>query len=354
MTRRCVAVAAATALLSWALSVARLPSPQLFAGLIVALGYALLAPRSLNLPEPLLTGAQAALGVSIGTLVEASTFAALADHWLPVVAVSVATVLVSMGAGLLLGRHRATGRATGVFSMVAGGAAGVTAIARDLGADDRQVAVVQYLRVLIIVVTAPVIARVAFQPAAGSVAPPPVLAHHGWAWGQAAAWGVALLLGCGAGGLILARVTHLPAGTLLGPMILASVATVSGVASGVAVPAPVMAVSFALIGLQVGLRFTRASLRAVAEILPAAVGLILALIVVCAGFGLLLSAATGLSALDGYLATTPGGLYAVVATAIGSGADAAFVLSVQVLRLLLVLLAAPLLARVLAERSPRA
>ncbi len=58
-----------------------------------------------------------------------------------------------------------------------------------------------------------------------------------------------------------------------------------------------------------------------------------------------LSAATGVSGLDAYLATTPGGLYAVLATATGSGADATFVLAVQVLRLFVMLLAAPLVAR---------
>ena len=40
----------------------------------------------------------------------------------------------------------------------------------------------------------------------------------------------------------------------------------------------------------------------------------------------MLSATTGASALDGYLATTPGGLYAVLATASDIGADVTFVL----------------------------
>ena len=71
----------------------------------------------------------------------------------------------------------------------------------------------------------------------------------------------------------------------------------------------------------------------------------------CAGLGVLLAAVTGASALDGYLATTPGGVYAVLATATGSGADATFVLSVQVLRLFVMLLSAPLVARVLRRRG---
>ena len=64
-----------------------------------------------------------------------------------------------------------------------------------------------------------------------------------------------------------------------------------------------------------------------------------------------LASATGQSALDGYLATTPGGLYAVLATAIGNGSDIPFVLTVQIVRLFVMLFSAPLVARLLRTRS---
>jgi len=106
-----------------------------------------------------------------------------------------------------------------------------------------------------------------------------------------------------------------------------------------------------MIGLQVGLRFTRESLKAVAALLPLALAAIVVLIVASAGLGVLLARATGASMLDGYLATTPGGLYAVLATAVGSGSDVTFVLMVQVARLFVMLFSAPLLARALAART---
>src|SRR3712207_9588531 len=65
-----------------------------------------------------------------------------------------------------------------------------------------------------------------------------------------------------------------------------------------------------LIGLQVGLEFTRASLRTVGRTLPVALLVIVVLIGACAGLGVALAEATGVSALDGYLATTPGGMSA--------------------------------------------
>jgi uncharacterized membrane protein AbrB (regulator of aidB expression) len=59
----------------------------------------------------------------------------------------------------------------------------------------------------------------------------------------------------------------------------------------------------------------------------------------------LLSAATGTTVLEGYLATTPGGVYAVLATAISAGGDVTFVVATQVLRVIVMLLVAPVLAR---------
>ena len=103
--------------------------------------------------------------------------------------------------------------------------------------------------------------------------------------------------------------------------------------------------AFLVIGLVVGLNFDRDSLRTVGRALPLALAVILGLVAACAGLGVLLAATTGVGALDAYLATTPGGLYAVLATAQDGGADATFVLAVQVLRLFVMLLSAPLLAR---------
>ena len=72
----------------------------------------------------------------------------------------------------------------------------------------------------------------------------------------------------------------------------------------------------------------------------------------CALLGLVLSAVTGVDRLTAYLATTPGGLFAVLATAAGSGSDVTYVLSVQVIRVFAILLLAPLLARLLQRRRP--
>lgn len=328
-----------------ALGRAGLPSPVLFGALLAGLVVALGTPQVPQIPEAAFSGAQALLGVSIGVLFDLRTLAALRADWLPVLAVCLATLVASVAAGFVLRLHRSVSAATGAFAMVAGGASGIVAIARELGADDRVVAVVQYLRVLLIIVGMPLVARFVFHSANGSAASTATASGAGS--GAAAGLLVDLLItGVSvAGGLLLARWIDVPAGSLLLPLTVAVLISLTGVTGTLAVPQALQGVGYALIGLQVGLRFTRASLRAVAGLLPLAVGAILGLIAVSAVLGALLARATGRSALDGYLATTPGGLYAVLATAVGSGSDVTFILTVQLVRLFVMLFSAPLLAR---------
>jgi uncharacterized protein len=77
-------------------------------------------------------------------------------------------------------------------------------------------------------------------------------------------------------------------------------------------------------------------------------GAIFTLIVVSAGLAALLVPLAHVTFADAYLATTPGGLYAVLAASVGIGANTTFVVSVQVLRVLIMVVAAPPLVRLVA------
>jgi hypothetical protein len=104
-------------------------------------------------------------------------------------------------------------------------------------------------------------------------------------------------------------------------------------------------VAFALIGLQVGLRFTPATVRLLGRLLLPVMLALLGLLVGCFGLAVLLALTAPVSLRDAYLATTPGGLYAVLAAAFGTGADTTFVIAVQTLRLFVMVLLAPLAVR---------
>jgi membrane AbrB-like protein len=132
-------------------------------------------------------------------------------------------------------------------------------------------------------------------------------------------------------------------------MAVAAALTVSGASDGASVPTLVQDIAFALIGLQVGLRFTVATIREAGRLLPWVLGAIAAMILACAAMAAALAPLADVTFADAYLATTPGGLYAVLAAAVGAGANTTFVLAVQALRLFAMVLLAPPLVRLLAR-----
>ena len=71
--------------------------------------------------------------------------------------------MLSIIAGALLGLHRDVTPLTGSLALVAGGASGLVAIARELGGDDRVVAVVQYLRVALVTASMPVVVTLIYH-----------------------------------------------------------------------------------------------------------------------------------------------------------------------------------------------
>ena len=85
--------------------------------------------------------------------------------------------------------------------------------------------------------------------------------------------------------------------------------------------------------------------------LPRSILAIIAMLIVSAGLGVGLAASTNVSMLDGYLATTPGGLTAVIALAVGGNTNTTFIVSVQVIRTFLMLAAAPPIAHWLASTN---
>jgi membrane AbrB-like protein len=331
--------AGGTAAMAWL----GVPSPALFAGLLAATVLAL-GGLPVVVPRPLTGAGQAVIGVVIGVLAQPGTLAGLAGQWVPVLLVSVTTLVVSMAAGLLLGLRRGISPLTGMLALTAGGASGLVAVSRDLGGDDRTVAVVQYLRVGMVTATMPVVAAVGFGATAGSgpdaSGSAPLVVDIGY---------VAV---CAVAGAVLARIARVPAGALLGPMCVAIALNLAGWSFGATPPTLLVELAYAVIGWQAGSRFTRESLRTVLGTLLPAAALIVGVILACAGLGLALSALTGATALDGYLATTPGGVYAVLATAVSAGTDVTFVMAVQVLRVVVMLLVTPAIARLAGRALP--
>jgi membrane AbrB-like protein len=336
-------VLAVTVVASTVFQLLGLPSAVMFGSLLGGITHALTSPTDLRLPPWSFRLGQALIGVVVGSTISIDALAAMGDDALTIALVTVGTILISLGAGYLLSLRRDVSRVTGAFAMIAGGASGVVAIARDLGADDRVVTVVQYLRVLLVLVMMPLITAVVFHPGHGA--------------GRLATTDSDLLSDLVfvavslAVGIALARLVPITTSILLAPLAVAAVLASTGWLGDVDVPVALQWLAYALIGVQVGLRFTRASLASITRMLPVVLLLMVGMILATALMGSLLALLTPVDGLTAYLATTPGGLFAVLATAADAGSDTTYVMAVQLVRLLVILALTPLLARVLARSA---
>lgn len=341
--RRWILLVAGTAAVGSAFAAVGLPAAFLLGALVVGIVNALIARMSLAVPVTAMTLFQAIIGATIGNTVRASTLSVVASHWAPVLLSCAGTLCVSMFAGFMLARISRIDLGTAAFSMIAGGAVGIVSVSDSLGADGRVVAVIQYLRVMTIVALTPIVAASLF----GASRTSDLVAAHG-----SSLLGLGLAAVSIVAGLATGKIARLPLASMLGPMIVAALLTVASGSLNPKIPLVVQDVGFAGIGLQIGLSFTVASLRRASAVLPAAMALIAMIVVLCGLFGIVLARLAHVTLLDGYLATTPGGIYAVLATAVSTNADTAFIMSVQVLRTIVMLLSAPAIAFALRRWKP--
>jgi membrane AbrB-like protein len=333
----------ATLAVGTALGAIGLPSSYLFGALLVGLAAALWVPGRLQVPHPAFAAAQAVTGVVLGAYLNSDSLRAVAGSWLPVAVVSLGTLGLSLVAGRVLARTTGCEETTAALGLVAGGASGIVAISDELGADGRLVAFMQYARVLVVVLITPVVAAVAFPGDHTAAAHgTPVVGHASW-------W--AITVGAAAVGAFGGRAVRLPNAALLGPLFASGAITLLAPSDTFQVPALLREVAFAAIGAQVGLRFTTDTLRQVGRLLVPVLLAIVGIIAGCFVLAVGLHLTTSASLPDAYLATTPGGLYAVVAVAFGANADTTFIVAVQGLRLLVMVVLAPLVVRRLAART---
>ncbi|WP_157518800.1 AbrB family transcriptional regulator [Herbidospora mongoliensis] len=323
-----------------------LPSPHMLIPLLLGLVAALTGLVRRPPPTVLNRGSQALLGVLMGTYLNVSALGQVAGSIVPLVVVTLLTLVICQGAAWAMVRFGGVDRATATLGMIAGGSAAAVASAGDLDADGRQVAFMQYLRLGFVVASTPVLLSLVLPSShAGGTSPP----GEGSAWhlvtGPDQVTGLMILGAVALLGVIVGPRLRLPSSTMMGAMLVSAVVSATGLAHGFAPDGMLRSLLFTMIGLDVGLRFSRHAVWRLRRILPAAVVCVVVVSAACGVLAWVVSALTRIPFGDTYLATTPGGINAVLASASAAHANLALISSVQSLRLFEMAFLAPLLIR---------
>lgn len=333
---------AGTAIMGEILSAVQCPAAWLIAGLIVSGATALASGRELAPHRQLLRPAQGVIGVLAAAPLALISGAELVRNLGLSVGTSLATLVLCLVSAYMLYRGaKRMDPATAVLSTLAGGASGISTMAPELGVDHRYVAMSQYFRLVIVTLTLPALLVVAGSGESGASVQTP----------DPTAVSVLVLIAVVFGSGYIGRVLRIPSPFLLTPLL---VTIVLGVFTD-ATPVPgglVSALAYVVIGWQAGGSFSRASVKAFTRLLPLTLAIITVTIVGCLGMAWVVASETMLSFSDAYLATTPGGIYAALAVAQSTGAGS-IVTTAQVIRLVVMLVTAILVARYFARKRIR-
>ncbi|HKP23663.1 MAG TPA: AbrB family transcriptional regulator [Dongiaceae bacterium] len=163
------------------------------------------------------------------------------------------------------------------------------------------------------------------------------------------AWGEWLILtGCGVVGYLVARLLRIPAYALVGPMVLSALVHALGITQS-RPPVWLVAAAQVVVGAMVGTRFDGVSPRTVGKAVALAIVATAVLLVLAAVFGQAVESTLGIPFSAALLAFAPGGLAEMSLIALSLDIDAAYVSSHHIVRIFMIVLAAPILFRLLSR-----
>ncbi|HEX9859102.1 MAG TPA: AbrB family transcriptional regulator [Paracoccaceae bacterium] len=337
-----------------------LPRPRLHALLAAALGAA--AFLVLGLPLPLLLGPMLGclvaalggaplegmggfgtfmrtfLGVAIGSSITPALIADLPGMG-PTLALIPLFVLTIGAVGYpFFRRVMGYDHPTAFYSAMPGGLQDMLIFGEEAGGNVRAMSLIHATRVLVIVTAAPFLLTLLYDidlsraPGRAASDLPPLQ--------------IGLMIISGLAGWKLAERAGLFGASILGPLILTAALSLSRVIE-MRPPAEMIWAAQFFIGIAVGAKYAGITARELRHDVTAGLGYALALALISLGFVELALQLSDRASIEVLLSFLPGGQAEMAVIAIVAGADVAFVVSHHLTRIFLVILAAPLLARLL-------
>ncbi len=224
------------------------------------------------------------------------------------------------------------------FSSAPGGLSEMALAADDPGGSMRTVSLVHTVRVLCIIMLIPFW----FRWVVGADVPS-IMPDRPGAPAEALDW--IILVGCAVLGWPLAKLCRLPAAALVGPMILSAIAHLTAM-THVQPPAVPVAAAQLVLGAAVGCRFAGSALSDIWRIARLALGTTAMLLTLAVIFTLVFSPIIGVAPSAMILVLSPGGLAEMSLIALAIGIDTAFVSTMHMCRIIIIIIGGPTLFRV--------
>lgn len=330
---RAIALGAAGGCVFWLLS---LPAPWL-TGSLLFVAVAAIAGIGVRSPDWARFFLFVVLGTSIGASLSPRAVLGMID-WPASLAVYAVCVCVMVWLGqIYLVRVARCDRGTALFTAIPGTLSLVLPLAGSAGADVRQVALIQSVRLIALVVVFPVSAG-SFHLLGTRAAEAAPVAMGGTPWPLIELFAAALVAA------LVAQRLKAPAAPLVGALAASGLLHATGL---VAVAPPSWLVSAALVtlGVMIGTRFVGSEARVLLRLAGIGGGMVLMSLAVSAAFAFMAHLVLGFGFGELLLAYAPGGIDAMTLIALSLGLDPAFVGAHHLARMVIMSVVLPLIAK---------
>jgi membrane AbrB-like protein len=324
----------------WVFHFLALPLPWLLGPIIACLCAALLGMPMKSVPF-LNNAMRSILGVAVGATFTTALVISMTGYWTTLMLVPIMVFVIGLVGVPYFHRLWGFDFATSYYSAMPGGLQDMLLFGEEAGGDVRALSLIQATRVMVIVVALPFILQGYWNV---DLTNPPGVPATSLPPSQ-----LALMVVVGLAGWQIAKAVGLFGASILGPMILAGVMALMGVLQHRPPAEAIWAAQF-FIGMTVGTIYAGVTGAEVRRDVTAALGFCVILLALSAAFveGIhLFSLAPPMETL---LAFAPGGQAEMTVLALIAGADMAFVISHHVLRIVTVIIGAPIAARLFKSR----
>lgn len=338
-----MAAFAASALGVAVFDLAALPLPFLLGPMFACLGFALAGGR-LAAPRAVPTWMRTVIGVAAGASITPAIAERAGDYALSLVLVPLFVLLAALIGAPYFRRLFGFDRPTAFFAAMPGGLQDMVAIGEDSGGDVRALALAHATRVFALVSAAPFIIAFVWDA--------PLTSAPGLSAAEKSGTDIALLLLCAIGGWKLAERLGVVGATVIGPMVAAAAFSLAGLLHARPPAEAILAAQF-FIGLAVGVRYVGVTRAEIGRVVVGALGYVVILCALTALFSGAVVWAGAADSLNAALAFAPGGQGEMIVLAILAGADVAYIATIHVARVVVVILGAAVATKLRAGRADR-
>jgi membrane AbrB-like protein len=325
----------------------QVPVGWLLGPMIVGILYAIIQGHSQPLPPIFMTLGKSFVALTTAARFSPETLSIVTNYPIPVLLGLFLTGVLSLFHGYLLSRWGGIDRVTGLLSFIPGAASSIVAIAEEMGADAVAITVLQYVRVLLVMLIIPGVVSLLFPVTSIPEISLPIAEIHPSSIPVVVNL-LILALCCGIG-ILFGKQFRLPASGFLGTFILGLVVFWTS-PEMIEVPQWLFATGLLLVGLSIGLKFDWKTVKTLWKAVLVDIGLVLSLITFCLATGYGFHLLTQVDTVTAILGLTPGGIEAMIATVMQTEGDIGLVLALQLSRMLIIILFAPWLVTVVLQQ----